>query len=74
MAAKKRIRIASRNNRMIVQCKDCGKVFGIIIKEQEDGVKLKKVKYLKMKCPYCGGRIEWGKKENVRRDKKLDRR
>ena len=48
---------------MIVQCKDCGKVFGIIIKEQEDGVKLKKVKYLKMKCPYCGGRIEWGKKE-----------
>jgi len=46
---------------MIVQCKDCGKVFGVIIKEQEDGVKLKKVKYLKMKCPYCGGRIEWGK-------------
>ncbi len=48
---------------MIVQCKDCGKVFGVVIKEQEDGVKLKKVKYLKMKCPYCGGGIEWGKEE-----------
>jgi len=58
---------------MIVQCKDCGKVFGVIIKEEEDGVKLKKVKYLKMECPYCGGRIEWGKREHVRKNKELDR-
>jgi len=48
---------------MIVQCRDCGKVFGVIIKEKEDGVKLKQIKYLEMECPYCGGKVRWGKKD-----------
>lgn len=47
---------------MIVECKACGKVFGVVLKEKEGEVTLKKVSYLKMKCPYCGKEIEWGKK------------
>ena len=53
---------------MIVECKSCGKVFGIVLKEKEGEVTLKKVSYLKTNCPYCGAEIEWGKKEEGERD------
>ena len=47
---------------MIIQCKNCGKVFGVILKEKEDGVTLKKINHLEMDCPYCGNKIIWRRK------------
>ena len=47
---------------MIVECKSCGKVFGVIIKEKENGVTLKHPSFLELKCPFCGEIIVWREK------------
>jgi len=47
---------------MIVECKSCGRAFGVIIKEKENGVILKHPSFMELKCPFCGNIIVWQEK------------
>jgi len=48
---------------MIVECKSCGRAFGVIIKEKENGVTLKHPSFMELKCPFCGNIIVWQEKK-----------
>ena len=56
---------------MIVECKSCGRAFGVIIKEKENGVTLKHPSFMELKCPFCGNMCPFCGNIIVWQEKKL---